>query len=155
VTYRIQGLSADRFRPLFGCSDAELAAQGVTRVQADSKPGYPCRITLEDAEAGEDLLLLSHEHQPAQTPYRSAYAIYVRERATEAADFVDTLPPVFAGRTVALRGFDLGGMLQAALLAEAADVEPGINTLLGRADVAYIHAHGAAYGCFLARIDRT
>lgn len=154
MTYRIAGLEPGRFAPLFGRDDAELAAHGAVRVRADKKPGYPCRITLEDAEPGETLLLLNHEDHPVGTPYRNAYAIYVREKARTPADFVDTVPPVMRGRPIALRAFDSAGMLRAAALALGDDVDAEVRTLFDRPEIAYIHAHNAAYGCFAARIER-
>src|SRR5438046_165555 len=70
MAYVVTGLPVDEFRPLFGLSDAELAARGIVRHTADEPVGFPCRITLEDAPVGETLLLLNYEHQPADTPYR-------------------------------------------------------------------------------------
>ncbi|TGX55159.1 DUF1203 domain-containing protein [Sphingomonas gei] len=153
MSYRIQGLDAQLFRHLFGQSDAALAAQGVVRVRADAKPGFPCRITLEDAEPGETLLLLNHTDHAVATPYRNSYAIYVRENPGDAAALADSLPPVLQGRPIALRGYDSAGMLRGAML-KIGDVEAGIEELFARSEIAYIHAHNAAYGCFAARIER-
>lgn len=153
MTYRIAGLPAEQFRHLFGQSEAALAAQGVVRVRADARPGFPCRISLEDAEPGETLLLLNHTDHDVATPYRNSFAIYVRESAEAAATLVDSLPPVFQGRPIALRGYDATGMLRAATL-KTGDVEAGIDALFARPEIAYIHAHNAAYGCFAARIER-
>lgn len=155
MSYRIAGLAPDRFQALFGQSDKALAAGGVVRVTADSKPGFPCRITLEDAEPGETLLLLNHTDHDVATPYRNAYAIYVRERACEAAEYADALPPVFANRPIALRGYDASGMLRGALLRLPGEAESGIHLLFERPEIAYIHAHNAAHGCFAARVDRS
>lgn len=154
MTYRIAGLSPERFRPLFALSDDQLADLGVIRVRADAKPGFPCRITLEDAEPGETLLLLNHQDHAVATPYRSAYAIYVRENADAAARLEDALPPVFANRPIALRAFDARGMLRGASLALAGDADARIRELFERPEIAYIHAHNAAHGCFAARIER-
>ena len=71
MTYRIEGLSPDNFSRFFGLPDDALAAEGIIRVRAEAKPGFPCRITLEDAEPGETLLLLNHTDHDAATPYRS------------------------------------------------------------------------------------
>ncbi len=71
MSFRFSGLSPDPFAPLFALSDSELAGRGMTRVVADSKPGYPCRVSLEDAEPGERLILLPFEHQPAHSPYKA------------------------------------------------------------------------------------
>jgi hypothetical protein len=154
MTYRISGIDAARYRRFFGASEAELAAEGIVRVRADSKPGYPCRITLEDAEPGETLLLLNHQDHAADTPYRSSYAIYVRENAGAAAAIEDDLPAVFANRPIALRAFDAAGMLRGASLALSGDADARIRELFAREEIAYIHAHNAAHGCFAARVDR-
>lgn len=154
MSYRITGLARGRFAHLFAQSDAELAAQGIVRVTADRKPGFPCRVTLEDAEPGETLLLLNHADHDVATPFRNAYAIYVRESAGTALETVDAPPPVFAGRTIALRAYDAAGMLHAASLAPPGEADARIRALFSDAGVAYIHAHNAAAGCFAARIDR-
>jgi Protein of unknown function (DUF1203) len=154
MTYRIRGLSAEPFQELFACTDRELSARRAVRVRADSDRGFPCRVTLEDARVGETLVLCHHTSHDVDTPYRSAYAIYVRETAGEAAEFVDSVPPVFDGRPIALRGFAASGMLQAAALAMPGDADAAIRTLLADGAVAYIDAHNAAHGCFSARIER-
>lgn len=68
MSFKITGLPVETFRPLFGLPDAELAARGVVRYRADSPVGFPCRITLRDAQVGQTLLLLNYEHQSADTP---------------------------------------------------------------------------------------
>jgi hypothetical protein len=154
MTYVIRGLDPAPFRELAALSDAELAGRNIVRRRADSKPGFPCRVTLEDAEPGETLLLLNYEDHSVATPYRNAYAIYVRETAEAAPELHDTLPPVFAGRPIALRAFDSDGMLQTATLALQGDADARIRDLFALPRIAYINAHNAAHGCFAARIDR-
>lgn len=154
MTYVITGLAPDAFAGLVAASDDALATAGALRVVATAKPGFPCRVTLEDAEPGESLLLLNHVSHVVATPYRSAYAIYVRERAIRAAIFQDETPPVFDGRPIALRGFGADGMLNAASLALPGEADAKIRTLFEVPEIAYIHAHNAAHGCFAARIDR-
>lgn len=153
MTYRITGLEPDRFTPLFALGDAELAARNACRVTAAAARGYPCRISLEDAGEGEELILLHHTSHDVATPYRSAYAIYVRKDVA-AADYVDTTPPVFEGRPLGLRGFDAEGILRDARLALPGEADARIRDLLDNPAIAYIHAHNAAHGCFAARIDR-
>ena len=121
---------------------------------ADTRPGFPCRVTLEDAEPGESLILVNHASHDVETPFRSTYAIYVREGAGEAPVFIDSLPPVFDGRTLSLRGFDADGMLRGALLAAPGEADAQIRALFERPEIATIHAHNAAAGCFAARIER-
>lgn len=154
MTYCITGLDPATFAPLFCLDDAELAARRAVRVIATSDHGFPCRVSLEDARAGETLILLNHISHDVETPYHSSYAIYVREKAASAAVYRGQLPPVFAGRPLGLRGFDAGGVLRDARLALPGEAEAKIVELLDNADIAYIDAHNAAHGCFAARIDR-
>ncbi len=153
MTYSIQGLSPEPFAPLFALDDAGLAAINARRVTATADRGFPCRVSLEDAKAGEALILLHHISHDVETPYRSAYAIYVRP-GVEAATYRDELPPVFEGRPLALRAFDTDGMLQTARLAGPGEADGAIRDLFADDAIAYIDAHNAAYGCFAARIER-
>lgn len=155
MSFAITGLPVDEFKSLFGLPDAELKRRGVIRKTADSWPGFPCRVTLEDAAPGESVLLLNYESHKAPTPYRSSYAIYVRENAVRSGAFIDEPPPVLLGRPLALRLFDEGGMLIGAkLVAASGDVRGAIEEAFENAACAYIHAHNAAHGCFAAEIRR-
>ena len=154
MTYAITGLSPDMFDQYRGLDDIALARLSARRVTATSKPGFPCRVSLEDAEQGEKLILLHHVSHDVSTPYRSAYAIYVREAAVEAANYRDTLPPVFANRPLAMRAFSTEGMLTTARLALPGQAEAAILELLGDEAIDYIDVHNAAHGCFAARVER-
>lgn len=153
MTYRIAGLDPAPFTSLFTLDDAALAAQNARRVTATASRGFPCRVSLTDAGEGETLILLHHVSNDAATPFRSAYAIYVRENVA-AAEFVDTTPPVFEGRPLGLRGFDADGNLRDARLALSGQADAGIRDLLANDDIAYIHVHNAAHGCFAAKVER-
>lgn len=153
MAFQISGLDPARFSDLFGLSDAALQARGVERKRVNSHPGFPCRITLEDAPEGEHVLLLNHESHAVPTPYRSAYAIYVREGASEAARYENVLPPVMINRPIALRLFDATGHLVGAdMFLKGESGADAIERALARPDVAYIHAHNAMHGCFAAEI---
>lgn len=155
MTYRIEGLDPEPFEHMFGLPDAELCRHNAQRVVADSKSAFPCRVTLEHARPGESLLLVNYVSQNAATPYRTTHAIYVREGAREAPVYIDELPPVFAGRTLSLRGFDEEGMMADALISESGKADVGIRKLFDNPNVVTIHAHNAARGCFAAKIERT
>lgn len=154
MTYRITGLEPSDFAHLIGRSDEELAAQGAIRVIANADRGFPCRISLEDASEGESLILLHHISHEADTPYRSAYAIYIRENATEPTNFEGRTPPVFEGRPLGLRAFGADGMLKTAALALPGEADEKIRLLMADPAIAYIHAHNAAHGCFAAKVER-
>jgi len=154
MDFQVSGLPLAEFQPLFALSDAELAQRNIVRRVADEHPGFPCRVSLRDADIGERLLLLNYEHLAVASPYRSRHAIFVRENATEARPEVNEVPEVLACRLLSIRAFDEAGMMCSADVVQGRDVVPVIQRMLGDAKVAYLHAHNAKAGCFAARIDR-
>jgi len=154
MTYRILGLDPQPFAHLYGLTDPALAALGAHRMIADSKPGFPDRVELRDAEPGESVLMVNFEHQPAQSPYRASHAIFVIEGAKIPFNRVGEIPSVMATRVLSLRAFDADGMMTDAGLASGAEVEPLIERLLAAPETAYIQAHNATRGCYAARIER-
>lgn len=154
MDFRITGLPAEPFRPLFGLADADLAARGVERVTVTAPHAAPCRIGLDDAEPGETVLLMNWAHQPADTPYRSAHAIFVREAAGTPFDAVNEVPPALRRRPLSLRAFDAGHRMVDAELAEGAALEGPLQALLAAPGTAYVQIHYARRGCYAALATR-
>lgn len=155
MSYIVSGLPLEPFRPLFGLSDAALAEHGAIRQTVNAAVGFPCRVTLEDAQPGETVLLLNYEHQSADTPYRSRHAIFVSEQARETRRAVDEIPGALRVRkAISLRAFDAAGMMVDAEIAPGDALEPVIARMFAQDEVAYLHAHNAGRGCYAARIDR-
>lgn len=154
MSFVIAGLDPAPFRPLYGLDDAALAGLGVVRVIADSKPGFPCRVTLEDAEPGESLLLLNYEHLPVANPYRSRHAIFVREGAETLARHMDEIPEQLAARLLSVRAFDRYAMMTNADVVDGKDLETTINRFFDDPATEFLHVHNAKRGCFAARVDR-
>lgn len=156
MAYSITGLAVEPFLPLFGLPDEELARRHIVRMTSDAPVGFPCRVLLEDAAPGETVLLLNHEYQPAETPYRGRHAIFVNEAARAPRSFVDEVPPVLLVRkAIALRAFDAEDMMIDADVVPGAEVEACVLKLLQNPRARYLHAHNAARGCFAARINRS
>lgn len=76
------------------------------RVTADSEPDYPCRVSLEDAKVGEELILMNYQHLDGKTPYASSHAIYVRKDAQQAQMKPGQVPQVLSRRLLSIRGFN-------------------------------------------------
>ena len=153
MDFRIKGLDPAPFAPLFTMAEDALARHRALRTVADSKPGFPCRISLQDTEPGTQVLLLNYEHLPVDSPYRASHAIYVGAGAAP-FDRVNTVPQALRDRLLSLRAFDARGMMVDADIVEGADAETLIGRLLGKPGVEYLHAHFARRGCFAARIER-
>jgi hypothetical protein len=153
TSFRITGLPAEPFTKLFTLSDAELAAHNAVRRIADARPGFPCRISLTDAEPGDEVILVHFEHQTAATPYRASHAIYVR-RGERQFDAVDEVPEALRLRLLSVRGFDAAGMMTGADVVDGRELEPAITHLFASDRTAYLHLHFAKPGCYAARVDR-
>ena len=153
MSFRVLGLSPDPFRPLFSMSDAELQKLGACRVIADD-PKMPCRVSMAHAEVGEELLLLNYEHQPANTPYRSTHAIYVRKVADHAFDAIDAVPMVLSSRLLAVRAFDEQHMMIDAEVCEGTEAAKMFERFFANPRASYLQVHNARRGCYAARVER-
>lgn len=152
--FRISGLSPLPFQHLYGLPEAELKQLGVIRYLVDAKPGFPDRITMEDAEPGQAVLLLNHVCQDADTPYRASHAIFIREGATQTYDAVDQVPESLRIRLLSLRAYDASGMMRDAEVVEGNAIVTVIARLFADPAVSYLHVHNAKRGCYAGRIDR-
>lgn len=152
--FRIRGLPAEQFAPLFALSDAELAEQGAVRRIADARnPGYPCRISLTDSQPGDELILVNYEHHAVASPYRMRFAIFVR-KGEETFDAPDSVPEQLRKRTLAVRAFDADGMMIGFELVEGIKLESAIGRHFADPRAAYLHLHFAAPGCYAACVER-
>ncbi|MGZ8515778.1 MAG: DUF1203 domain-containing protein, partial [Chitinophagaceae bacterium] len=90
--FQIKSLTDIEFADLFDLSDQELENMGAARIIVDKKQAFPCRVSLEDAEPGEEVILLSYEHHKTNSPYRSSGPIYIRKNAITAIPGVNEIP---------------------------------------------------------------
>ena len=154
MNYQLRGLEPAQFEKFFDLGEDALAKLGMRRVRADKAVGFPCRISLEDAPVGEELLLLPFEHQPGKSPYRASGPIFVRRGRSQAARIVNRLPSYLTLRPLSVRAYDAADEMVDAEVVDGAEAAPLIERYLGRPDVSYLHVHFARRGCFACRIDR-
>jgi len=152
--FRITPLAAETFRPLMALDDDALTARGIRRTIADEKPGFPCRVSLEDAEPGERVLLLPFTHHDVDSPYRASGPIYVREAAVTAAPRVNEVPAMLLGRLLSVRAYDHRAMMVEADVVEGRSLDAVIARMFTNPEIAYLHVHNAKPGCFNCRVDR-
>ena len=152
--FQVSALRVDEFRHLFGLDDESLARHGARRMTVDVKPGYPCRVTLKDADPGESVLLVNYEHLAVNTPYRSTHAVFVREGATTCRPITNRIPEQLTIRLLSIRAFDADGMMVDADVVHGDESEPVIRRLLDNPRVDFLHIHNAKPGCYAARVDR-
>ena len=154
--FRVSGIPADVIDEIRHLSDSELTKQRAVRRIVDTRPGFPCLVTLEDAEIGESVLLFNFEHLAGPSPYRSVGPIFVRESASERYSKINEIPEVLrvSGRLLSMRAYDEADMLVDAAVIESVEIEASIQRLFANASIAYIHVHNAGPGCYSCRIDR-
>lgn len=154
MDFQISGLSPQPFKSLFALNDAALAELGAQRCFAEDASSYPCRVSLAHAEPGEELLLLSYEHQKAHSPYRAAGPIFVRKVVTSAFLATNVIPDPVRSRLLSVRAYDAKGIIVEADVVEGKEIETLIARFFDREDVTYLHIHYARRGCYACRVDR-
>ena len=154
TSFEIVGLPAAAFAPLFSLPEAELSKIHAQRLVADTKPGFPCRVSLTDAEVGEELLLLPYAHQPAASPYRASGPIFVRKGARQASIEPDVIPDYVARRLISVRAYDADDCMTDAAVCPGAELAPLIRRLFDDQRITYIHLHNANRGCFSCAVRR-
>ena len=154
MPFRYIGLSPASFASFTAFDDDALLARGMRRMIVDAKPGFPCRVTLEDAEPGESVLLLPFEHQPAHSPYRASGPIFVREAAQASYDRVGAPPASLLGRDLSVRAYAEDGMMVDADVTPGNALVPVLERFFAQETVAYVHVHYARRGCYAARVER-
>jgi hypothetical protein len=152
--FHLAGLAPGQFSHLFELGDQDLLEQGVRRVVANAKPGFPCRVSLSDAEIGDELLLLPYMHLAANSPYRASGPIFIRKGVQQRIEPPGCVPPYVATRLISLRGYDDEHMMVHAEVVEGRSVADSISRVLENADVDYIHLHNAKHGCFFCQVER-
>ncbi|MEO1549278.1 MAG: DUF1203 domain-containing protein [Pseudomonadota bacterium] len=154
MSFQITALSPKPFASFFQDAGAPDAAPFAQIHVADGNAGMPCRVSLEDAKAGERVLLINHTHQPHETPFRASHAVYVREGAAQAHPAPGEVPAVFLSRQVAIRAFDAAHMMVSAEVVPGADLAQHLPLVLADPQIAYLQLHYAAQGCFAAQVTR-
>jgi hypothetical protein len=152
--FRLVALPSEAFDPLRALGDAELRARGARRMRVDEMPGYPCRVSLADAEPGEEVLLIPFTHHDVDSPYRASGPIYVRVHARTARPGVNEVPEMIRSRLLSIRAYDAGAMLVASSVAEGRELEAHLERFFSDPRVAYLHLHNARPGCYNCRVER-
>jgi hypothetical protein len=154
ASFQLVGLPYTSFAPLFALSDVQLARIDARRVFADSKPGFPCRVSLADAEVGDELLLLPFEHQPGASPYRSSGPIFVRKNAVQCVVEPGIIPDYVRTRLMSVRAYDSKHQMIDAAVCPGNETNRAVDEMFSRAEAAYIHLHNAKRGCFSCAVRR-
>lgn len=155
MTYRIEPLPLSHFLPLFDMDDDALKAVGARRMIADAPNSAPCRVSLTDAEPGEALILVNHDHlTDPSSPYRAGGPVFVRETAVQAAPAIGAVPDMVSRRLLSVRIYDASAMMLDADVVEGADLDARLRDWFVDPVVDQVQIHTARRGCYMARAVR-
>lgn len=152
--FQLVGVEHEQFGPLFKLSDAELASRGIVRRIANSDSGFPCRVSLEDASAGDELLLLHYLHHSVSSPYRASGPIYVRRGQTKRVLVPGLVPDYVTRRIISMRTYGSEHMMLSADVQEGSGVARALEQLFTDPAVSYVHLHNVKQGCFSCHVRR-
>ena len=154
TNFRIVGLPLAQFQPLFSLADNELAQKGARRLMVDAEPGFPCRVSLQDAEISERVILVPFVHHDVESPYRASGPIFVRETAKQIELAPGEIPEVVAGRVMSVRAYSAKGMMVNAAVTPGKELKSQIEKFFNDAEISYLHLHNAGAGCYSCRVER-
>ena len=153
-SFQLAGLPYGQFESLFALSDEQLLSLGAVRRIATENFGFPCRVSLQDAAIGDELLLLPYQHQSAASPYRASGPIFVRRGARRSELPAGFVPPYVSKRLISLRAYDASHMMIDASVCDGPAVADQLRQSFSNPEIAYVHLHNAKRGCFSCSASR-
>ncbi|MCJ8297555.1 MAG: DUF1203 domain-containing protein [Pseudomonadales bacterium] len=155
MTFQIHALSSTPYTALFSLTDSELNQRNIVKTIVEEQNSYPCRVSLEDADIGETVILVNYSHLPEASPFQASHAIFVRQNATQATPEVDSIPQMITRRLISVRAFDAEHLMLTADVVEGEELKQMIGNMLEDDKVQYLHLHYARPGCFAAKVTRS
>ena len=152
--FQIKSLQDQEFAHFFELTNHELDKLGIVRSTVDKKPGYPCRVSLEDAEVGEEVLLLTYQHHKTVSPYQSSGPIFVRKNAVRAMLGINVVPKMLEHRLLSIRGYNDSGIMKEASVSEGHDLKDILIKIFHNQEINYVHIHNAKAGCYNCVAER-
>ncbi|MEO7802331.1 MAG: DUF1203 domain-containing protein [Ginsengibacter sp.] len=154
INFQIKALPAENFNHLFNLDKKELKNLGAIRMTVDKKPGFPCRVSLKDAEVGQEVLLFSYQHHKTYSPYQASGPVFVTTNAIAASPAVNEIPEILQHRFLSIRAYDEHGMMKASSVVEGHGLKNLLLKIFEADDIAYIHIHNAKAGCYNCLVER-
>jgi Protein of unknown function (DUF1203) len=152
--FKIKALSYDQFFHLFSLTAEALQKIGAVKMIVDKTPGFPCRVSLQDATIGEEVLLLPFQHHKTTSAYQSTGPIFVRKNAIEATLGLNEIPTMLLHRLLSLRCYNKEGIMINATVVEGEVLSETLQELFTDNKIAYVHIHNAKPGCYNCLAER-
>jgi hypothetical protein len=152
--FKFEALNHLHFEYLNDLSEAELLENNIKKLKVDKFPGFPCRITLEDAKINEDVFLLNYDFHNVNSPYRSNGPIFVRADQSMKTYEINEIPIMLHHRLLSIRCYSKDAMMVFADVSEGKFLKEKLHEILEDLNIEYIHLHNAKPGCFSCAVKR-
>jgi len=152
--FRLVAFDKSQFEEYFNLGETELAERGIIKMIVDEFPGFPCRVSLADAEIGEEVILLNFEHHNVNSPYKTSGPIFVRKTAQTTMIEVNEIPKMFNHRLLSIRGFNKNATMIFADVTQGDNLREKLNNILDNKTIEYLHIHNAKPGCYNCLVVR-
>ena len=152
--FKLAALADAYFTPLFLLGEEALQKLGAVKMTVDEYPGFPCRVSLEDAQIGEEVILLPYQHHRTNSPYQASGPIYARRGVETKQLDLNEIPKMLLHRLLSLRAYDENGMMVNASVVEGSVLKEALHKCLENLKVEYIHIHNAKQGCYNCLVVR-
>ena len=154
MNFKLKSLDDKSFSELFNWDNLSLEKIGAVKMIVNKFPGFPCRVSLEDAAMGEEVILLPYQHHKTNSPYQASGPIFVRKIAKTATLEINEIPKMFNHRLLSLRGYDKNGIMKEALVTEGNVLKEQILKIFENEEINYIHIHNARPGCYNCIVEK-
>ena len=128
----------------------------IKRMIATNDGGFPCRVCLQYARRGEEVLLGSYNLPKPQGLYLTPSPIFVHAEPCTPYAGHDEIPGIVRHNAlVSVRAYDADGMVLYDLgqVSDGADVDAPLARALGDVRTSFVNVHTARPGCLLCRVE--
>lgn len=116
--------------------------------------GYPCRVTLEDAEIEKKVFLIPYDFHRTNSPYQSKGPVFVRKGLKSRKFKNNEVPVMLNHRLLSFRGYDKSGFMKEAITDKGIHTKEVIEKIFLNTEIEYIHIHNSSPGCYNYEIRR-
>jgi len=152
--FQFEALDKKAFDFFMKLNDEELESHQAKWMNVDEAPGYPCRVSLEDAKIGERVLFLPYWHHDVKSAYRAMGTVLIRENANTTKLQINEVPQMLLHRVLSIRAYDTDNMMVDHDIAEGSELAFTLKKHFQNTRVEYIHLHYASPGCFCSAVIR-
>ena len=146
TTFRVSGLPGE---VLEAARSGGADARGNVPVRMVADGGEPVRCCLQDARAGEELVLFGYAPPLPESPYRETGAVFAHLGECPAPP-TDRYPADWRGRPQVLRAYDARGWIHPATRThDGTDPEAAVAAVVAEPGVVQVHSRNIAYGCWM------